>query len=93
MLHTVNGIEIPRIDKALDWYCKSYPIYQRSEFFPVIECGPSFRKKFGKIEDAMQKTLFGGTPESEKEKHTVIAHVIGKPTMDTRYDDLIQDRK
>lgn len=46
-----NNITVPRIKKALQWY----KINVGGEYIPVVESGISFRNKFSKLEDAIQR--------------------------------------
>jgi hypothetical protein len=46
-----TGVSRQRIKKALQWYSSNIG----GEYIPVIESGASFREKFSKLEDAMQR--------------------------------------
>jgi hypothetical protein len=50
-LINTNKIESHRVQAALDWYSENIGM----PYVPVIESGSSFREKFLKLEDAMQR--------------------------------------
>ncbi len=55
-LHRLDGYEIPRIWKALKWYCRELPNrYGTDKYFPQAYAAQSFREKFVKIETAMER--------------------------------------
>lgn len=51
LLHESNKISFDRIENAIEWYSK----HIKQEFIPVIQCGKSFRDKFVKLENAMER--------------------------------------
>lgn len=53
LLYTQDKIEIPRIRKVLQWYCKELP--GQDKYLPVVYSGATFREKFLRIEDAMKR--------------------------------------
>lgn len=53
-LHSIEGVSFVRIKNALNWYEQ----HIGEEFVPVIESGDSFRKKFVKLENALQRESF-----------------------------------
>lgn len=55
LLHTRDGIPIPRIRSVLVWYCIELP--NQDKYLPVAYSGAAFRQKFFKIEDAMDRML------------------------------------
>ena len=50
-LHEIDGIERSRMKAALIWYGKNIG----GQYIPVIESGTSFRNKFIKLENAMER--------------------------------------
>jgi len=48
-LHEQAGIEVSRMEKALEWYRE----HARDQYVPVIASGFAFRDKFLRLEDAM----------------------------------------
>lgn len=51
-LNRIEGVAIERVDDALGWYADNIG----GEYIPVIESGASFREKFTKLENAMNRT-------------------------------------
>ena len=52
-----DGVDEERIERALTWYSENVG----GDFVPDIECGKTFREKFGKIESAIKRA----TPKQE----------------------------
>jgi hypothetical protein len=52
-LMSIDKISIKRMEKVLDWYEKNIG----GQYVPVIHAGPSFRKKFVSLEQAMFRSL------------------------------------
>lgn len=61
-LSEVQGVEMERIDKVLDWYDKN----MGGEYIPVIESGYSLRLKFLRLEEAMTRVEYGTSPGQKK---------------------------
>lgn len=59
-LEQTNGVSIQRMKVALDWYETAVG----GEYIPVIESGKSFREKFIKLENAMERAT---KPKFEKQ--------------------------
>lgn len=59
-LNRIEGVAIERIEKALGWYAE----HIGDDYIPVIESGASFREKFTKLENAMNRN---GHVEQERE--------------------------
>jgi len=55
-----DGVDFPRIEKALDWYQDNIG----GEYIPVIESGATLRSKFVKLEDAMKRQGYNSTSTS-----------------------------
>ena len=53
LLHTKDGIAIPRIKSILMWYCKEFP--NQDTYLPIANSGASFREKFLRIEAQMKR--------------------------------------
>lgn len=51
LLHTADGVSLDRIEDALLWYEKNHG----GDYVPVIESGKSFRDKFIKLENAIER--------------------------------------
>lgn len=51
LLHEANKISFDRIENAIEWYSK----HIKQQYIPVIQCGKSFRDKFVKLENAMER--------------------------------------
>ena len=58
-LDTINKVDISRQKAALKWYKKAVG----GEYIPVVESGKSFREKFTKLEDAMNRKDFTNKPK------------------------------
>jgi len=58
-LDTINKVDISRQKAALKWYKKAVG----GEYIPVVESGKSFREKFTKLEDAMNRKDFSNKPK------------------------------
>ena len=61
-LSEMQGVEMERIDKVLDWYDKN----MGGEYIPVIESGYSLRLKFLRLEEAMTRVEYGSSPSKKK---------------------------
>ena len=61
-LHTVNKVDVIRQKAILKWYKKAIG----GDYIPVVESGKSFREKFTKLEDAMnRKEISNNTYKSD----------------------------
>jgi len=60
-LSEIQGIEMERIDKVLDWYDKN----MGGEYVPIIESGYSLRLKFMRLEDAMTRVEYGSSNQKK----------------------------
>lgn len=61
LLHTENKVAVSRIWKVLRWYCKELP--QKDKWLPIARAGSTFRTKFSRIEDYMNRH----SPEEEEQ--------------------------
>jgi hypothetical protein len=73
LLHEKDGVDIPRIKDALDFYCDRLKL--KLPYFPVIECGHTFREKISKVERAMEKEK-SGNGKVEEEFRGPVVHVV-----------------
>ena len=89
-LHSIEGVSFGRIKNALNWYEK----HIGEEFVPVIESGSSFREKFSKLENAIQrdnKTKQQITPPPKKKNDAYQKNKDNEPVSvwgQTDQDDL-----
>jgi hypothetical protein len=62
LMEYTDGVEVVKIDKALDWYEKHW----RDDFVPVIESAKALREKFDSLLNAIDRAQkSGGTRNSE----------------------------
>lgn len=54
-LHDMNEVKLGRMRRALDWLANHYEETGDPIYCPVIQSGASFRNKFTKLENAMQR--------------------------------------
>lgn len=52
LLVETDGVSLERVEKALNWYKEHYS----DDYVPVIESGITFRKKFTRLEDAIERS-------------------------------------
>ena len=52
LLVETDGVSLERVEKALNWYKNHYS----DDYVPVIESGITFRKKFTRLEDAIERS-------------------------------------
>lgn len=52
-LNRIEGVAIERTEKALSWYAE----HIGEDYVPVIESGATFREKFTKLENAMNRNV------------------------------------
>lgn len=64
-LHTTNKVELSRQKAILKWYKKEIG----GQYIPVVESGKSFREKFIKLEDAMNRKDFTDKPKNNFTHH------------------------
>ena len=70
-LTTMDGIDIPRIERALEWYARNIG----GQYVPVIESGMTLRNKFLNLEAAIQRA--GGEVRSSPDgQKTNVAKVV-----------------
>ena len=62
LLNEKDGVEMPRIRKALDWYTQ----FIGGQYIPVIQSGSSLREKFHKLENAMEREKVNGSSSQSK---------------------------
>lgn len=70
-----DGIDLPRIVSAVDWYENNIG----GEYIPVIESGGSLRTKFLRLEDAMKRS--GMVPKNENGKRNLSNNSEGPRTI------------
>jgi hypothetical protein len=60
----INKVSVDRIEDVLDWYSKHY----NDPWVPVADAGITFREKFTRLEDAMERN----TPKSKVPPESII---------------------